>query len=245
MSTRTRPRPGIGRRFRRGEQDDRAVVGTVVLLLVLFAPLAAWVTSGQSLPFDQAFHQRVAQACNRTLTHLTSVAIGLASASVIVGPVMVLSLFATYQRRRAAIVAASGLGALALSLVLKDLFHRTRPGEAAPDYLFPSTHMVLTVVVYGMLAGLIGMRARGPLRWLIICVAACLVGCVGLSLVYFDLHYLTDVIGGLLVGGAWLCVSLVLLGHAAPKSRWPTMATAENDRRSYHRRPTIGRDEQG
>ncbi len=214
MSTRTRP--GIDRRFRQGGQEYRGVVGTVVLLLVLFAPLAAWVTSGKALPFDRGVHQRVSQAGNRTLTHLASLAVGLASASVIVGPVMVLSLFATYHRRRAAIVAASGLGVLALNLVLKYLFHRTRPGEAAPNYLFPSTHMVLTVVVYGMLAGLIGTHARGPVRWLIACVATCLVACVGLSLVYFDQHYLTDVIGGLLVGGAWLCASLALLGHAAP-----------------------------
>jgi len=190
-----------------------AVVGPP---LVLFVPLAAWVTSGRALPFDQAFYQHLAQPGNRRLTHLAWLAVGLGSAGAIVGPFTVLALFAIRQRRRAVIVAASGLGALALNLALKHLFHRTRPGEAAPAYLFPSTHMVLTVVVYGMLAGLMGMHVRRPLRLLIACVGTCLVLCVGLSLVYLGQHYLTDVIGALLIGGAWLYVALALLGQAAP-----------------------------
>jgi len=34
---------------------------------------------------------------------------------------------------------------------------------------------------------------------------------VGVSLVYLNTHYLTDVLGGLLIGGAWLIISLRIL----------------------------------
>lgn len=54
----------------------------------------------------------------------------------------------------------------------------------------------------------------------------CLFACVGLGLVYLDQHYLTDVIGGLLIGVAWLGVSLAMLGRVAPESRWPSTRDA-------------------
>jgi len=204
---------------RPGEHEYRGLAGLIIASLAFFVPLTAWVTSGDALSFDQDFHQRLAQLGNDTVTRVAWLAVNLASAGVIVAVLTVLWLIAVRQRCRAVAVAASEIGALALNLALKYLFHRTRPGESAPAYLFPSTHMVLTVVTYGTLAGLIVMHVRGLRRWLITGVTVCLVACVGLSLVYLDQHYLTDVIGGLLIGGTWLGVSLTLLSHVAPGSR--------------------------
>lgn len=196
----------------------RASAATVVALLGFFVPLAAWVFSGYALPFDLASHQELSQVRSPALIHLAVGAIRVASATVIAGPLTVLLLLVTHQRRRAVGVAASGLGALALNLGLKELFHRTRPGE--PDgYLFPSTHMLLTVVVYGLISGSIGMHLRTGPRWMLAVAMAWLTVWVGLSLVYLDQHYLTDVIGALMLGGAWLCASLALINRAAPSAR--------------------------
>lgn len=70
--------------------------------------------------------------------------------------------------------------------------------------IFPSGHTANTVVLYGVIA-MVAVMLR--LRWhRLVCVAAAFLAVsVGLSTVYLDTHWLTDVIGG------WFAGVLVLL----------------------------------
>ena len=122
------------------------------------------------------------------------------------------------------VVFASAVGGLVVR-GLKLLFSRDRPLDQvveATGYSFPSGHAFASTVFYGMLIYLAltkhrGARALGRLsrrpavRALAVALGGALIVAVGLSRVYLNVHYPTDVVGGWLAGGAWLVASLLLV----------------------------------
>ena len=120
------------------------------------------------------------------------------------------------------VVFASGVGGLVV-MGLKALFHRARPLDQvvpAHGYSFPSGHAFASTVFYGMMVYLVWrltehLWARtaaavvGPLMFIV----------VGLSRVYLNVHFLTDVVAGWLAGGAWLVASLLLVDVIETRTR--------------------------
>ena len=109
---------------------------------------------------------------------------------------------------------ASGVGGLVVR-GLKELFHRARPMEQvipAEGYSFPSGHAFASTVFYGMLVYLVWrLTDRTWARALAAVVGPLVFVAVGLSRIYLNVHYLTDVVAGWLAGGAWLVASLLLI----------------------------------
>ena len=115
------------------------------------------------------------------------------------------------------------LGGEALNLLLKDLFARPRPHFERPllvetSYSFPSGQAMESLVVYGMLAyfAVLTFSGRGK-RAGSVGGAAVLVILIGFSRVYLGAHYVSDVIGGFVAGGAWL--SAVITGWETIRRR--------------------------
>jgi undecaprenyl-diphosphatase len=94
-----------------------------------------------------------------------------------------------------------------------------RPRPNLDPWGFPSAHVLSLVVLCGYLAyvACLGSSRR---RWQGLAVAAGvgIVGTVGYSRMYLDAHWLSDVLGGLTAGLAYLLVAIWLL-HAAPSFR--------------------------
>lgn len=116
-------------------------------------------------------------------------------------------------RRRSAAIVAIGvpLGAFLTDAVLKVLIHRPRPLAAAiplpSSYSFPSGHATVAAATYLTLGLLLADRLATP-RAKALCVAlgALLAVAIAGSRVYLGVHYLSDVIGGLVLGTAWAVV---------------------------------------
>jgi undecaprenyl-diphosphatase len=126
----------------------------------------------------------------------------------------------------------AGGGAGILNQVLKAIFQRARP-DLIPSpfelssYSFPSGHAMGSIACYGMLAFVVMRLARGwPARLAIGVVAWLIILGVGLSRVYFGVHYPTDVLGGFLAGGTWLAISIATVEaaewHARRRTRQET-----------------------
>jgi undecaprenyl-diphosphatase len=135
--------------------------------------------------------------------------------------------FAWRREWRAAIaLALSSGGGVALSNLLKVIFHRGRPATVVefiphPSWSFPSGHALNSVVSYGFLAVLLLDRiADRRKRIAVVTAAAIMILLIGFSRLYLGVHYLSDVTGGWIAGAAWLlvCVSAYRL---APTSRSP------------------------
>jgi membrane-associated phospholipid phosphatase len=104
----------------------------------------------------------------------------------------------------------------ACGAAVKTLFGRPRPEHwllyHETDYSYPSGHAVTAVVFYfGLL--LIVARAgwipRGAKRGLFVALSVCVVW-IPWSRLALGAHYLTDVVGGLLFGAAWLCAAIAI-----------------------------------
>ena len=131
--------------------------------------------------------------------------------------VVVVSLALVVGRRYWAafrVVFASALGGLVVR-GLKELFARDRPLDQvipAAGYSFPSGHAFAATVFYGMTVYLVfRLTDRAWARALAAVLGVAVIGAVGLSRVYLNVHYLTDVVGGWLAGSAWLVASLLLI----------------------------------
>ena len=114
-------------------------------------------------------------------------------------------------------MAASVAGGALLNRSLKYVFHRPRPYFDDPiltltSYSFPSGHTMAATVLYGVVAAY--LLAKIPdWRWrvLIVISTSVLIALVGFSRIYLGAHYLSDVIGAMAEGVAWLSLCLTVV----------------------------------
>lgn len=137
----------------------------------------------------------------------------LGNAALLIGIVLAVGLVWGWKRhtwRPLALLTAAYAGAWVLSNTVKTLSHRPRPPAAQAigrwtGYAFPSGHATHATAVYGMLAALLAAATPSWTRKVTWWTAAVLlVGLVGLSRLYLGAHWLTDVLAGFALGGAWL-----------------------------------------
>ena len=133
----------------------------------------------------------------------------------VVGVCVAVLLLLRGHREVAAVWVAALLGNGLLTRLLKLFFERARPlidGLPGPahGFSFPSGHSSASLVAYGMLAyvgwRLLAARWRLPL----VLAAVVVVFTVACSRIVLQVHFASDVLGGLCVGLAWmlLCIGV-------------------------------------
>jgi membrane-associated phospholipid phosphatase len=104
---------------------------------------------------------------------------------------------------------ASG-GGLVLQATMKIFFQRPRQqldwANVLPDFSFPSGHTLNAFVFYVALALILWSVFGRRIGATALIIAVVLAVGVGISRIYLGYHYLTDVVGGLLAGVAWLLI---------------------------------------
>lgn len=140
--------------------------------------------------------------------------------SAVTGAIAVVVGFALWRRRypyRLLALALAVPGGMLLNVLIKYAVHRPRPIfdhplEALATYSFPSGHALASTVLYGLLAAFAVWTSKDR-RWrmLAVVIAAVLIALVCFSRIYLGVHYLSDVLGGIAEGVAWLalCVTAV------------------------------------
>jgi membrane protein DedA with SNARE-associated domain/membrane-associated phospholipid phosphatase len=106
-------------------------------------------------------------------------------------------------------------GAELLALSVDALVRRPRPPlglVAADGFAFPSREATAAAAVYGMLVALSGVAtSRWSLRAAAATGAMLALALLGLGEVYLGANWLSDVLGGLALGGLWLFVLLTVV----------------------------------
>ena len=222
----------------------RVAVAAAVLaaaLLAVFVWLAAASGPGSAIA---AWDQRMADAFMAWRTPGRS---HLFWAMTLVGnwPVLaalsfsaVVLLAAWGRRARAALVAVGLLIGWGISDGAKAAAGRARPPAADAlialpgSHSMPSGHAVTTLVLLGVLvylafrwwaaSGPVAPRRGTSLAWMALLVATVVAGLIGVSRVYLGVHWLSDVLGGWCLGGAWLAVFLAIVrsGSRAAGRNW-------------------------
>jgi undecaprenyl-diphosphatase len=153
-------------------------------------------------------------------THGLRIITQLGSITTIVVLCMVVAAIETFRTRSAWILpflVVVLVGEEVLVLTIKDLANRARPSfdPAAVAGLgpsFPSGHSATAAAFYAGVALVLGRR-RGPAaRAVLTGLAVGTAVAVASSRVMLDVHWLSDVIAGVLLGWAWFAVSAVAFG---------------------------------
>jgi membrane-associated phospholipid phosphatase len=157
-------------------------------------------------------------------------------------------------------------GMEASMLGVKDLVGRLRPtlnpAAATLGPSFPSGHSATAAAFYAAAALVIGRSLSRPTRQFVIAAAVGIAVAVAGSRVLLDLHWFSDVIGGLALGWAWFAICAVIFGgrllrptaaadvasEQAGKAERPPLPlgrTAEGERRRFDQAPSTGGSSSG
>ncbi len=98
-------------------------------------------------------------------------------------------------------------GGFALVQIFKWLLHRPRPVDlysGVSSWAFPSGHTTMSAILFGFLAILVFHELPSRRRWLPFALAVTISAIIGFSRLYLGAHWLSDVLGGLSLGWAWV-----------------------------------------
>jgi undecaprenyl-diphosphatase len=153
------------------------------------------------------------------LTALAHGASWLGRSAVLVPAAIVIALVAALVRRPlpGLAVLAGVLGAILIQNVDKAIVARPRPPvhelEAVSGTSFPSGHATEATAFFLVLAVvLVSGSPPHRVRLLVAGTAIVIVAAIAVSRVYLGVHYPTDVVAGILLGGSWGVLTATTLG---------------------------------
>ncbi len=198
-----------------------------ITALFVLAALSTFIAAGRDLSFDQSFTQWL-QGLGRErplLDNFMSAVTHLGDTLTIFLATLVFAILLNKlsgRRRPAfAMLITLGLG-YTLNNGLKFLFERPRPQFSTAiidptSYSFPSGHAMISLAIYGCAAFLFS-DIYPKRKWVFVIVAATVTFFIGISRVYLDAHWPSDILAGYAAG--WIIVSAVAhwyLNQPAPK----------------------------
>jgi undecaprenyl-diphosphatase len=187
-----------------------------VIFLCTFGELACNVRAGKTFAFDRSVMEALHRLASPWLTTTMRVITTTGSAMVVAAVTVGLGIYWWHKAGRwleSAVLMITMATSTALGQILKFLFARPRPDlfpwlVQAKGWSFPSGHTLAVVTLGGLLAWFVGRRLSGWRQVILWIVAGLWVGLVSLSRVYLGVHYPSDVLASLTVGGFCLLVAL-------------------------------------
>lgn len=194
-------------------------VGLLVIVLStwIFGSIAEDVYNRENLTFiDVRFSDWVYAKGPRWFTRVMLLITHAHATLPIFIMIIGISAFMIWRRRQRwvlALILTVG-GGMLLNVLLKNVFQRARPTFAEPiltltSYGFPSGHTMAATCLWGLLAafGFAQTKSLGG-RLLVVTTACLMILLVGFSRIYLGAHYLSDVLGAMVEGLAWLAFTL-------------------------------------
>ena len=188
----------------------RATVAAWVALVASGSGLAFVVRGAGPLPGEPALSRSIQQPAPHGFAGFL-----LAHASDLVwllAPLVVLIALVGRRWSAAFLISLAGSTGMLVGEAIKPLAARPRPTaelvrvqETPESYAFPSSTAFFAVVFLGMVGYLVWQgQPRRPVAIATFGILPVLLFSSGLSRVYVGAHWTTDVLGGWLLGGAWL-----------------------------------------
>ena len=189
---------------------------------VLFVWIFAWITEDVLTgdPFvlvDQWVLHHVLYFKTHTVTRFMIMFTRLGGGTAITIGSFILTTYLIFIKRRfdyliTYIIAI--IGGSIMVFVLKTAIHRVRPAAGISlvrieGWSFPSAHSMMSVVFYGIIVHLLVRNMRSwRLQVFMATAAGFVVFLIGLSRIYLQVHYLSDVLAGFAGGLFWLSICI-------------------------------------
>lgn len=218
----------------RGEVSGLVVLGlTLIGAAAVFAALLDEAGNGSELTgVDNVVYHSLQLLRTPLMDRVMVVITALGDWQVLFAVVIVLLAWLVWHRRRSA--ALHWLAAVAFAQLLiqavKVITNVPRPVDVyagASTFSFPSGHATSSMVVYGFLAVLVARELPPARRWMAYVAVAPLVILIAFSRLYLGVHWLSDVVGGLSLGLAWVALlGIAYRRHPAATLPWRGLAAA-------------------
>ncbi len=200
----------------------RVLIIADAVLLALFALLAWWVHIHPVLAIDVAitreFQENQSPWLSTTMVAVSYMGNTLPLQIGLIVLAAVLFWIVRLYLEAVTVLVVSAVSAL-LNISIKLLVDRPRPNSRLVDVIqhanglsFPSGHVMSYVAFWGLIFSFTVILFRGNHWWrvVLLVVSALFVVLVGPSRIYLGDHWASDVLGGYIFGGIWLCVALLI-----------------------------------
>jgi len=203
----------------------------VFLATVAASALAFLAKSVPYFPFDVEMTRSIQSLSIPGLeTLLRAVAwVGFPPQSNFIWGALILGLFVIGLRLEAAMFAFAAVGSAALWFAIVPLVDRPRPSPELvnvamqlPTGSFPSGHVLNLTAIFGFLIFLVVVTVSNViLRRVLAALLAVPVLIIGIARVYEGAHWPSDVLGGYVIGGIWLALTIGLYQTLNKRFRGP------------------------
>ena len=236
------------KRFWRSRFSSEGFPGLYLSLALVVMIAAAWsfgaiaghvVTSAETTVVDVRFSAWIE---SRRTPPLTTIMLWLTHLHATIGVTLMTLAVCAYwwiKRRRCQVLTLllAVFGGMLLNFLLKNLFLRPRPHFKTPlltltGYGFPSGHTMAATVFYGALCVLVLSRATVWRRQILaILLAGIMIVLVGFSRIYLGAHYLSDVLGAIAEGLAWVAFCVITVEIMQRFSKQKSKSRERSDER--------------
>jgi undecaprenyl-diphosphatase len=193
-------------------KSEQLLLVLSAMQLALFAPLAWLVHKHVTLPIDILL-SRAMQKRTPRLLRTTSIAISYTGEATLLNLLAIptaVVLWKVHRRLEALMLAGMCWTGTLVRVVLRLIVNRPRPNplvvrmEQKPKgKSFPSGHVVASVTFWGWLF-ILGLQHLKGQQKALLSIPALLMMWIGPARIYSGQHWTSDVLGGYLLGGAWL-----------------------------------------
>lgn len=184
----------------------------ITILLIVFIFLTILVATKKVDLIDEVFFNKIIKIENNYITSFLYVITNLAST---IGVIALLGITALVFLKHKAfsdfkyVIANVSFGVV-LMQVLKLIIKRARPSWKwiiQGGFSYPSGHTISAVLLYGTLMLLVYKKVHGRFRKPLLIGFSLMIILTGFSRIYFGAHYLSDVLGSIILGSVILIIS--------------------------------------
>ncbi len=194
----------------------------LVLLWILAEITADIIFKDPLVEFDHLIMSQVVNFRTAARTKMMIIFSQMGSSITQTSGVICVSVFLAYKRKFDYLITylTAMIGGSITVFVLKAIIHRIRPVTPASgtslisaiDWSFPSGHSMMSLLFYGVLTYFLVRNVRSRrFRKLIAAAGAIIIFMIGLSRIYLQMHFLSDVIAGYVGGLFWLIACITAL----------------------------------
>ena len=200
-------------------KDKKMIV--LYICMFLFIILTILVLTGVINPLDSYMESLVIGIRNDKLTIAMTNITNIARAYSLIA-ITILLFFVIKNKKIPFMFAINLVEAFLTSQVFKFVFRRTRPDVltlvSASGYSYPSGHTMVSTAYFAFITYLLCKKVKRKIDKIgLIIFSSVMLLLIGFSRVYLGVHYLSDVIGGILLGIAFLMLYLTIINKEDDK----------------------------
>lgn len=201
----------------------------LVTLSISFIALSILVITEKTLSIDLKVHTYIINLRSEELTHIFKTLTNFANASFLLGISTILFIIIKNKKIPLYILINLTLSFL-VNEIMKNIITRSRPIGInlieETGYSFPSGHTMVSLSFYSFIVYLLLKNIKNkPKKITLIISLIIFVTLIGFSRIYLGVHYLTDIIAGLLLSSIYLIIFISI--HETEK-KW------SNENNRYH-----------